>query len=106
MSKYLEIIKLYEAGELTLEAVNKRLLEEGAGFHLEPLTAAQRAEKAARECAEGACDIGREPLHLPDRPDMSRRTDLAGRTVVQETKAGPYEVHYNEAGYARSAKKL
>lgn len=106
MSNIRDIIKLYEDGELTLEAVNKRLLEEGAGFSLKPMTDEERAEKAAQECAEGMCDIGRQPLNLPDRPDMSRRTDLAGMTVVQQTKGGQYEVHYNEAGYARSAKKL
>lgn len=106
MSNIRDIIKLYEDGELTLEAVNKRLLEEGAGITLKPLTDEERAEKEARECAEGTCDIGRQPLHLPDRPDMSRRKDLAGRTVVQQTKAGQYEVEYDEGGYARCAKKV
>lgn len=106
MSNIRDIIKLYEDGELTLEAVNKRLLEEGAGFSLKPLTDDERAAKAAKEYEEGTIDIGRQPLNLPDRPELSRRTDLAGQTVVQRTKAGQYEVEYDEGGYARSAKKV
>lgn len=107
MSNIRDIIKLYEDGELTLEAVNKRLLEEGAGFSLKPLTEDERAAKATKEYEEGTIDIGREPaVDLPAKPDMRRRTDLAGQTVVQETRAGRYEVEYKEDGYARSAKRL
>ena len=36
--------------------------------------------------------------------DMSRRTDLAGQSVVQKTAAGDFTVTYNENGYATSAK--
>lgn len=106
MSKYHDIIKLYEDGELTLEAVNKRLLEEGAGFRLETLTDEERAEKARKEYEEGTIDIGREPVKLPDRPDLSRRMDRAGETHVQETKRGRYAVEYDEDGYAVSAMRL
>lgn len=97
------IIERYKSGELTIDEANAELKAAGANIYLKPLTDEERATKAAVECEEGACDIGREPLHLPDRPDMSRRTDLAGLTVVQQTRGGQYEVHYNEAGYARSA---
>lgn len=100
------IIERYKTGELTIDEANAELKAAGAGFSLKPLTDEERAAKAAQECAEGACDIGVQPKHLPDRPDMSRRTDLAGMTVVQETKAGRYEVEYKEDGYARSAKKI
>lgn len=40
---------------------------------------------------------------LPDRPDMGRKLDLAGTVQEQKTKAGVYEVHYNEDGYAVKA---
>lgn len=100
------IIERYKTGELTIDEANAELKAAGAGFSLKPLADEERAAKTAKEYEEGTVDIGRQPLHLPAKPDMSRRTDLAGLTVVQETKAGRYEVHYNEAGYARSAKKL
>lgn len=100
------IIERYKSGKLTLDQANAELKAAGANITLKPLTDEERAEKEARECTEGTIDIGRPPEHLPDRPDMSRRTDLAGLTVVQRTKAGRYEVDYNEDGYARSAKRL
>lgn len=103
---YHDIIKLYEDGELTLEAVNKRLLEEGAGFHLKPLTDEERSAKAKKEYEEGTIDIGREPAKLPDRTDLSRRMDRAGQTHVQETKRGRFAVKYDEDGYAISATRL
>ena len=37
---------------------------------------------------------------IPARPDMRRRKDLAGQVVRQTTKAGVYDVTYNEDGYA------
>lgn len=44
--------------------------------------------------------------HLPDTPDMSRRQDLAGKTVEQRTASGIFLVTYDELGYAvKSARK-
>lgn len=43
---------------------------------------------------------------LPVKPDMGRRSDLAGKTVEQRTKTGIYMVTYDEQGYAvKSSKK-
>ena len=44
--------------------------------------------------------------HVPDTPDMSRRKDLAGKTVEQKTASGIFLVTYDELGYAvKSARK-
>lgn len=37
---------------------------------------------------------------LPKRADLRRRTDLAGRTVLQHTLTGDFDVTYNSQGYA------
>ena len=37
---------------------------------------------------------------MPDRADMSRRKDLADRTVEQRTRIGKFAVTYDEGGYA------
>ena len=42
---------------------------------------------------------------VPRTPDMRRRTDLAGQTVRQHTRAGDFEVHYDELGYAVRARR-
>ena len=96
----------YTAGEKTLEETNVILKEAGAGFHLTSLTDEERAAKKLREDEEGTIDIGRTPEILPNRPDMRRRTDLAGQTVLQKTKRGLYQVTYTEDGYALKAKKV
>lgn len=41
-----------------------------------------------------------EAEHLPKTPDMSRRQDLAGKTVEQRTASGTFLVTYDELGYA------
>ena len=47
-----------------------------------------------------------EAEHLPKTPDMSRRQDLAGKTVEQRTASGVFLVTYDELGYAvKSARK-
>ena len=43
---------------------------------------------------------------VPERPDMRRRTDLAGTVQRQKTKQGVYDVHYNEDGYAVKASRV
>ena len=48
----------------------------------------------------------KETVKLPSTPDMSSRTDLAGKTAVQSTAHGKYEVTYNESGYAVKATKI
>lgn len=47
----------------------------------------------------------KETKKLPSTPDMSRRTDLAGKTVTQSTSSGKYDVTYDENGYAVKATK-
>lgn len=42
---------------------------------------------------------------LPPRPDLSRRTDLAGCTVPQRTKIGAFLVSYDREGYAVEARR-
>lgn len=43
---------------------------------------------------------------LPKTPNMSRRQDLAGKTVEQKTAAGVFLVTYDDLGYAvKSARK-
>lgn len=43
---------------------------------------------------------------IPARPDMHRRRDLAVQVVRQMTKSGPYDVTYNEDGYAVKARRV
>lgn len=101
-----EIMEKYNAGELTQEQANEELKAAGATFHLEPLTDEEREAKKLREDAEGTIDIGRKPERLPDRPDMSRKKELAGQTVIQKTKAGQFAVEYDEDGYAVKASRV
>lgn len=42
---------------------------------------------------------------VPRTPDMRRRADLAGQTVRQHTRAGDFEVRYDELGYAVRASR-
>lgn len=42
---------------------------------------------------------------LPERADLRRRTELAGKTVEQRTKTGTYAVTYDGNGYAVTAAK-
>lgn len=42
---------------------------------------------------------------VPRTPDMRRRANLAGRTVRQHTRAGDFEVRYDELGYAVRASR-
>ncbi len=48
----------------------------------------------------------REPVKrkkIPNRPDMRRRSDLAGQEIVQHTKTGDYRICYDDFGYAGRA---
>lgn len=96
-----EILTKYSNGEITLEAANLALDEIGAGYHLEPkATDGWTAEEMAQGFRPGVPAKAR-----PDAPDMSRRNDLAGQTVMQETKTATYAVTYDENGYAVKAVK-
>jgi hypothetical protein len=104
--KYAEIIQQYSEGAITLEEVNANLKAAGATFHLADLTEEEREAKRQRENEAGFIYTDEKPQRLPERPDMSRKIDLAGQTVRQLTKAGTYEVSYDEDGYAKRAKRV
>ena len=106
MSKVNEIMEKYKAGEITVEEANKQLRQQGANFHLEPMTDEERAAKKQREDELGFVHATEEGKPLPKMPDMRRRKDLAGQVVLQHTRAGDFDVTYTDAGYAVSAKKV
>lgn len=101
-----EIMEQYKAGELTLEEANAALKEQEAGFTLNPLTEDEAAAKREAEREGEFVDIGRKSERLPDKADLSRRTDLAGQVIVQKTKIGAFAVHYDEDGYAVKAERV
>lgn len=96
------IINEYKSGAKSLEETNKALKAAGAGFHL---SADSRDGWTEAEMKEGFYDMGKPAKDVQRKPDMSRRTDLAGQTVTQHTAAGDYSVTYNEDGYAVKAIK-
>ncbi len=107
MSNVNEIMEKYTGGEITMEEANEQLHQQGAGFHLVPLTDDDRESKREREDREGAIDIGRgdEPAY-PKKPDMRRRKELAGQIAVQQTVAGHFAVFYDEDGYAKKTRRV
>ena len=94
------IVEAYKAKEITADEANKALAEAGALFRFDP-------DKAGRGWTEAEMEAGFKPgdpaVELPDKPDMSRREELAGLTVAQRTKGGIYDVTYDELGYAKKA---
>ena len=106
MSKVNEIMEKYKAGEITVEEANNQLRQQGANFHLEPMTDEERAAKKQREDELGFIPATEEAKPLPKTPDMRRRKDLAGQVVRQTTKSGLYDVTYNEDGYAVKASRV
>ncbi len=51
----------------------------------------------------------REPVKrrkVPSKPNLRRRSDLAGQEVMQHTRAGEYLVSYDDFGYAVSATRV
>lgn len=98
--KFDEIIRTgLESGKSFAE-INAELAAAGATFHLSE-------EKSGKgwteeEMAQGFVE-GEEPVELPARPDMGRKPGLAGQIVRQRTKAGRYDVYYDEDGYATKA---
>lgn len=106
MSKVNEIMEKYKAGEITVEEANKQLRQQGANFHLEPMTDEERAAKKQREDEEGFIPATEESEVLPKTPDMRRRKDLAGQVVRQMTRSGPFDVTYDADGYAVKARRV
>lgn len=106
MSKVNEIMEKYKAGEITVEEANKQLRQQGANFHLEPMTDEERAAKKQQEDEQGYIPATEEAKPLPKTADMRRRKDLAGQEVRQKAKGGLYDVTYNEDGYAVKASRV
>ena len=106
MSKVNEIMEKYKAGEIAVEEANNQLRQQGANFHLEPMTDEERAAKKQQEDEQGYIPATEEAKPLPKTPDMRRRPDLAGQVVRQHTRAGDFDVTYTDAGYAVSAKRV
>ena len=106
MSKVNEIMEKYKAGEITVEEANEQLRQQGANFHLEPMTDEERAAKKQREDELGFIPATDEAKPLPKTPDMRRRPNLAGQVVRQHTRTGDFDVTYTHTGYAVSAKKV
>ena len=106
MSKVNEIMEKYTAGEITAEEANKQLHQQGANFHLEPMTDEERAAKKQRDDELGFIPATEEGKPLPKTPDMHRRKDLAGQVVRQKTRSGLYDVTYDADGYAVKARSV
>ena len=106
MSKVNEIMEKYKAGEITVEEANNQLRQQGANFHLEPMTDEERAAKKQREDELGFIPATEEAKPLPKTPDMRRRKDLAGQVVRQMTRSGPFDVTYDADGYAVKARRV
>ena len=106
MSKVNEIMEKYTAGEITVEEANEQLRQQGANFHLEPMTDEERAAKKQREDELGFIPATEEAKPLPKTPDMRRRKDLAGQVVRQMTRSGPFDVTYDADGYAVKARRV
>ena len=106
MSKVNEIMEKYKAGEITVEEANEQLRQQGANFHLEPMTDEERAAKKQREDELGFIPATEEAKPLPKTPDMRRRKYLAGQVVRQKTKSGLYDVTYDADGYAVKARRV
>ena len=106
MSKVNEIMEKYKAGEITVEEANEQLRQQGANFHLEPMTDEERAAKKQREDELGFIPATEEGKPLPKTPDMRRRPDLAGQVVRQHTRAGDFDVTYDADGYAVKARRV
>lgn len=99
-----EILAQYKAGEITAEEANAALKEAGANFSLDPSKNPSGGWTAA-EMAEGFRP-GKPVKVLSDKPDMGRKTELAGMTVRQKTRHGLFAVTYDEDGYAVRASKM
>ena len=96
-----EIIEAYKAHQITADEANKALADAGSNIRFNP----DNAKGWTEEQMENGFLPGDPAVELPERPDMSRREELAGLTVSQRTKGGIYDVTYDELGYAVKAVK-
>ena len=72
MSKVNEIMEKYKAGEITVEEANEQLRQQGANFHLEPMTDEERAAKKQREDELGFIPATEEGKPLPKTAEIGR----------------------------------
>lgn len=86
----------------TLEfPVNEVLPDGSTNMRAFVLIAGRRYEVMGRRLAEVRPDKSPAPVErVPKRPDLRRRTDLAGQVVRQHTRTGDFDVHYDDLGYA------
>lgn len=96
-----EIIEAYKKHQITADEANKALADAGSNIRFNP----DNAKGWTEEQMENGFLPGDPAVELPERPDMSRREELAGLTVSQRTKGGIYDVTYDEFGYAVKAVK-
>ena len=74
MSNLNEIMEKYKAGEITLEEANEQLRQQGANFHLEPMTDEERGSSGRTRKAPSTSAVAMSRF-------FSRRlTCVAGRT--------------------------
>lgn len=100
MKTVTDILRAYASGEIEVEEANAQLAAMGAGFHLEP---GKKPGWTEEEMEEGFIPSDNHATALPQRPDMRRRIELAGKTVRQEVATGAFDVTYDKDGYAVSA---
>ena len=96
-----KILEQYKNGEKSLDETNKALEAADAGFYLREKGRDGWTEEEMEQGFRG----GEPAKEVQRKPDMSRRTELAGMTVTQYTAAGTYSVTYDENGYAVKAIK-
>lgn len=106
-----KIFKEYNDGTKNIEETNEALKKAGANYHLEPMTDDERREKKIREDEEGTVYNPNPKKVLPDKVDLRRRPDLAGkprseREIIQKTKHGTFLVVYDDQGYALRSTKI
>lgn len=95
------IIEAYKKHQITADEANKALADAGSNIRFNP----DNAKGWTEEQMKNGFLPGDPAIEFPERPDMSRREELAGMTVVQRTKGGIYDVTYDEMGYAVKAVK-
>ena len=97
-----DIMEQYKAGKITPEEANAKLKEAGANFSLDP-NKNPGGGWTKEEMEQGFTPATGEHVVYPDKPDLSRRKELAGQVVEQKTNAGRFDVTYDELGYAVKA---
>lgn len=95
------IIEAYKKHQITADEANKALADAGSNIRFNP----DNAKGWTEEQMENGFLPGDPAVELPERPDMSRRQELAGLTVAQRTRGGIYDVTYDDLGYAVKAVK-